>query len=368
VIRSIKRAFTLIELLVVIAIIAILIALLLPAIQEAREAARRTQCLNHLKQLGLALHNYHDVHLVFPSGQIATLFLPINGGTPTERQYADPIEAVEEDVFTQNLNYHGTSWILQILPFIEQDDLYNDWNFALNVIDNGDPLLNFDQPPLTDIPPLYCPSRRSHMDIERFNFVRRIDTVDVNLPLDATRPVWNKGGNDYGACIGSGAGWGIDTSVTHRGTYHLTTEQLGDIPDPAFIPGFTLLPHTFDLGMFYVNSRTNIASVSDGTSNVIMIGELQRLNPIDQTLIIPNNINMQQSSDGWAWGGPATLFSCRLGINNRFHFDSPGSAHTGNIVQFCFADGRARPLSGSIDLETFQNLGNKNNSITVSEF
>ncbi|MCA9113349.1 MAG: DUF1559 domain-containing protein, partial [Planctomycetaceae bacterium] len=95
--RRSSRGFTLIELLVVIAIIAILIALLLPAVQQAREAARRTQCRNNLKQMGLALHNYHDNSGRFPLGEL----------------YA----------------YNG-NWKARILPFMDQGPLYNNFTWA----------------------------------------------------------------------------------------------------------------------------------------------------------------------------------------------------------------------------------------------
>src|SRR5262245_22701039 len=91
--------FTLIELLVVIAVIAILIALLLPAVQKVREAANRARCQNNLKQLGLALHNYHDVNRVLPPGS-AKAFLPAGD------------------------NQDRSHWYLRILPFFEQDNLF----------------------------------------------------------------------------------------------------------------------------------------------------------------------------------------------------------------------------------------------------
>jgi prepilin-type N-terminal cleavage/methylation domain-containing protein len=99
-----RRAFTLIELLVVIAIIAILIALLLPAVQQAREAARRTQCRNNLHQIGLAMHNYHDTHRMFPMSSCGWYTGSAWGG-------------------------NTVTWLTLLLPFVDETSLYNAYNF-----------------------------------------------------------------------------------------------------------------------------------------------------------------------------------------------------------------------------------------------
>ena len=106
-----RRGFTLIELLVVIAIIAILIALLLPAVQQAREAARRTQCKNNLKQLGLAMHNYHDVHRAFPMGWVNDF----SSRSPTENG-SDTIDGH----FGATDDVAQWAWSVYLLPFIDQ--------------------------------------------------------------------------------------------------------------------------------------------------------------------------------------------------------------------------------------------------------
>ncbi len=117
-----QRAFTLIELLVVIAIIAILIALLLPAVQQAREAARRTQCRNNLKQIGLAFHNYHDVHLRFPSafsGNAGDTFFDFGEGPgPRDDANADG-------------NIH--TWTERILPYLDQGNVYQGIDFTVTM-------------------------------------------------------------------------------------------------------------------------------------------------------------------------------------------------------------------------------------------
>lgn len=126
------RAFTLIELLVVIAIIAVLIALLLPAVQQAREAARRTQCKNNFKQLGLALHNYHDVYTKFPMGG--------NG-------------------LTVNVNGWGPSFYVGLLPYIDQAPAYSRYDFA--GVNNGWTHQNANNATLANsmkVPAFLCPS------------------------------------------------------------------------------------------------------------------------------------------------------------------------------------------------------------------
>jgi len=123
-----RKGFTLVELLVVIAIIGVLVALLLPAVQAAREAARRSSCANNLKQLGLGLQNYHDTYLKFPMAG----YLSRPGTVPTDR-----------------LAYHHT-WLTSILPFMEQKPLYDTVNFNLRA---------WDQPIVaTNVKYLKCPS------------------------------------------------------------------------------------------------------------------------------------------------------------------------------------------------------------------
>ncbi len=169
-----KRGFTLIELLVVIAIIAILIALLLPAVQQAREAARRSTCKNNLKQLGLGLHNYHETYKMFPIGH----------------QYRGN--------FDGNLtNEHGGSgfaWSFSILPFIDQAPLFEQFNSSLAIASAPNAALT-----QTVLPIYNCPS-----DDKPTNRDGR-GTAPVRLPQQATTSYSGAGGS-YDAYQGGAPG------------------------------------------------------------------------------------------------------------------------------------------------------------------
>jgi len=322
-----RRGFTLIELLVVIAIIAVLIALLLPAVQQARESARRTQCKNNLKQLGLALANYHDRSQMFPPGAVIMLGTsPVNASDKTLNSATtggyDMLWRAENGDRCQ-------SWMVQILPFIDQAALYNLWNFNADVKSNqfdatGQPLAS------RDISGYLCPTRPY--------------SKHTNLTMGfKSLPKWGGGYNDYGGCYGAG-NLALNTSgvAGDRTMYFGTnpTSAMGSLGDNG--------------GTFFGNSNTSYTSLFDGSSNTIVIGEVQRLNS--------GTLGPATSFDGWAIGGLPTLFSTfdtavqtKAGING-LQRETAGSDHTGG-AHFGLADGSVRFLSENMDLKIYSGLG-----------
>jgi hypothetical protein len=235
------------------------------------------------------------------------------------------------------------------------------------------------QPAQTDIPTFYCPTRRSTMNIAKYNNVRRVDFYQPGVIA------WSRGGNDYGGCIGAGIGWFCYTipmpttpssqpgatgaTVPDVGTFELTQTQLTYQqtinPTEYYIPTWTVI------GVFSVNRAVGFKDMSNGTSNVIMIGELQRLNGLDLNgngvVTDPNEVQTI-SSDGWAWGGAATLFSTLNPPNKPYTFDTPGSDHTGGIFQVGLGDGSCRAISQNINLTTFNNLGCMASGVPVTNW
>jgi prepilin-type N-terminal cleavage/methylation domain-containing protein len=351
--RQRRRGFTLIELLVVIFIIAILIAILLPAVQQAREAARRSQCQNNLKQIGIALHNYHNIHRTFPPGSINTLFTNITPST-AQRQ-TNPIEATQ--INSTTLGYHGTSWMLHILPQMDYKTAYEQWNYTLNVYDNGmtnsTTTFNPFRPAHTDIPGFYCPTRRGDMAISKYQYVKRIDSA--NMMPGSAGGLWSKGGNDYSGCTGRGLLFNdmAMMGVTGRPIYALTPDQIQNDPTQQYTPS----PE--GSGIFFVNSKTRIADIQDGASQCFMVGENARLNHATNVLL--------QSNDGWAWGGAATLFTTRNGLKKGLHYDGPASEHEAGAY-FLFADGRVSFINMNLDINTFRLLSSKSDGLTVGEY
>ena len=225
-----RRGFTLIELLVVIAIIGVLVALLLPAVQQAREAARRTQCKNNFKQLGLALHNYHEAFQILPPGMIwrdgrNVYFDAFNDSNNAQRPNA--------------LNM-GPSWIVHLLPHIDQAALYNLFNSNRSICDPANrPFV------ATNISGFQCPSDPYSSEGNQATF-------------GGSR--WARG--NYGASYSAA---GIDR-MAFTG---------------SLLNFWSAIPMS-ERGLLGHNSNSRIAHVTDGTSNSIAAWEIRAgTNPWD---------------------------------------------------------------------------------------
>ena len=283
-----RKGFTLVELLVVIAIIGILIALLLPAVQAAREAARRATCSNNLKQLGVALHTYHDTHRIFPFGY-------------TTRDYGVAVSPASN----ANDSDLRISWGTLILPFIEQEGLYE----FLGANGAFDAPRWYLQPALTDDPgaktvlsTFMCPS----------------DTMG-----------------------------GLNTDINDFGKSNYKGVGLHDSADFIFSLEW---------------NETRLRDITDGTSNTVMVGEASTEGSYEGGLWIGTYV-----PDGDTYNTMVkTLNSAAFLINGTSPY-AFNSTHPGG-AQFLFADARVRFLSEDIDGDTYLHLGQKRDGQVLGEY
>jgi prepilin-type N-terminal cleavage/methylation domain-containing protein/prepilin-type processing-associated H-X9-DG protein len=307
-----RPAFTLVELLVVIAIIGILVGLLLPAVQAAREAARRMQCSNNVKQLGLAFHNYHDTFRNFPLN-FAWRNRPGLGGAGL---------AISDT---------GKSWLQMVLPFIEQNNLFNQIDFRFGLRLTGGivgPTAAIQQNrnvAATVIPTYLCPSDGQH---NNGRLDRRSDAVGADF--------WAI--TNYKACAGRNWAYGV---FNHPNTFG---GRNGGNADGLNAGNGVLCSNQQN-----TNPITRMRDITDGTSNTFFIGEAlpsftqwnwwYNPNAVTATTAIPLNYSFRVPLNIGNWP-------------NNYNFNS---RHTGG-GNFGYGDGSVRFVTDSIDTQIYRGM------------
>jgi prepilin-type N-terminal cleavage/methylation domain-containing protein len=342
-----RLGFTLIELLVVIAIIAILIGLLLPAVQKVREAAARIQCQNHLKQIGLAVHNYHDTYSYLPTHGSGNGVRRINGA-PTSPTTVDPAATG-----TGATGYQTAGVFFQILPFMEQGSVYS----GADVVVQSTPIKAY-----------FCPARRG--PTTRLNAGGQpIALNDYAVPTYKT--VSGQGG-DGGGCWNMWSDTGTNGDNNNWPYYYASVfirggRSQGNTSRAGFPPG-------------------NLTGIPDGTSNTIMLAEKfvdpTRYQPVQSNLdtVDPGNCGSTGCgfTDGGYWTGWANWSTCRCALQTPVRdaaYGPPnsqwaagwqffGSAHPAG-TNAVFTDGSVKHVAFGIPGAAWQLLVRKDDGLAV---
>ena len=358
--KSKWRGFTLIELLVVIAIIAVLIALLLPAVQQAREAARRTQCKNNLKQIGLACHNYHDTAKQFPQNYDGR---PYNEFAKGDWQHG----------------YGNFGWLVMALPYFDQAPLYNQFNFSDN---NGYSGSNYPgsqasvngfgwtsqqntAASTTVLPALLCPSNPQPDKLQPW-VATSSGGYNYNASNNQPTPV---GRTDYNGCLGfvradwqnclasDRGGNGVPIAVSGSG------ETLGQAFN-AWGEGNNAYLGNMD-GCFSFFGTCKIRDITDGTSTTILVLEDHHWSAGPRT---PASV-----AGTVGWGGPMQVTSTALLINQNYAYPDGNqchgmsSTHVGG-AHCLMADGAVRFLSQNIASQVLHAISSKNAGDVAGDF
>jgi prepilin-type N-terminal cleavage/methylation domain-containing protein/prepilin-type processing-associated H-X9-DG protein len=329
-----RVAFTLVELLVVIAIIGILVALLLPAIQAAREAARRAQCQNHLKNLGLALQNYHSATKHFPKGFVST--------------GAGAIEA--------------WAWSTYLLPYLEEQAIFDqlrpasEWIVPVDANRTGkrnlaDVLAAIKAGKTAELVPLQtpitvfrCPSDSTPPLIP----VKNKTSVDPAVTRYSDTDTWER--HFYGT-------YAPDDFQPSTSNYVASKGVIDGQCDGALVGGKWLInqPRCNNTGVFFGNSEISIKQITDGTSKTIAVGERDKYCLAATWIGVRNPFGAEMWSSNWALAHSYfKLNEPKTGDHNSCT-ESFSSAHPGGAF-FAFCDGSVSFISDEIDFNNISNL------------